>query len=178
VRYLSHSSCALLITVLRASAVRQMRKSMHGGGRRIYATPFTRITTVIAKIIITLVTTLYQSYYYHLTVGARGRVDDWSTMLHISRSRWFDSRLGHRIFNWPNLSSRIMTLGSTQPPTEISTSKSSWGGNLDVSQPHGLPWPVTEIAILFLTLQIPVKLCYAQLFKTLIKCFIYKINEI
>jgi hypothetical protein len=35
--------------------------------------------------------------------------------------RKFDSRLGHWVFNWPNASSSTMVLGSTQPPTEMST---------------------------------------------------------
>jgi hypothetical protein len=34
-------------------------------------------------------------------------------------------------FNWPNTSSRIMALGSTQPPTEPSTRNFPWGKGAD-----------------------------------------------
>jgi hypothetical protein len=54
--------------------------------------------------------------------GARGSVVGWGTMLQTGRSR---VRVPMRwlFFNWPNPSSRTMTLGSTQPLTEMSTRK-------------------------------------------------------
>jgi hypothetical protein len=55
-----------------------------------------------------------------LFCGARGSVIGWGIMLQAGRSRvrvpmkWI-------FFSWPNPSSRIMALGSTQPLTEMST---------------------------------------------------------
>jgi hypothetical protein len=46
--------------------------------------------------------------------GARRSVVGWGTMLQAGRSRF-------RFFNWPNPSTRTMTLGSTQPLAEMST---------------------------------------------------------
>jgi hypothetical protein len=54
--------------------------------------------------------------------GARGSVVGWGTMLQAGRS---PVRIPDEvdIFNLPNLSSRTMALGSTQPLTEMSTRK-------------------------------------------------------
>jgi hypothetical protein len=83
----------------------------------------------------------------------------------------YDEVIG--FFNRPNLSSRIMALGSTQPLTEMSTRNlpEGEGGptrkadnltaicepivkkcrSLDVSQPYGPPRPVTGAALSFAT---------------------------
>jgi hypothetical protein len=84
--------------------------------------------------------------------------------------RCFDSRWGHVFFDWPNPSSRIMNLRSSQPLTEMSTrnfpaakgrlarkaekltavSRLSWTcGSLDVSQPYGPPRSITGIVLPF-----------------------------
>jgi hypothetical protein len=59
--------------------------------------------------------------------GARDSVVGWGTML---QSRDVASSFPGEVigfFNWPNPSSRNMALLSTQPLTEMSTRKSSWG---------------------------------------------------
>jgi hypothetical protein len=76
---------------------------------------------------------------YSLRIGARGSVVGWGTMLQAGRS---PVRVSDEvdIFNLPNPSSRIVTLGSTQPLTEMSTGnlpggKSGWRVVLTILPP-------------------------------------------
>jgi hypothetical protein len=61
-----------------------------------------------------------------MNFGTRGSVVGWGTMLQAGRfeSRWVD------FFNWPNPTSLTMTLGSTQPLTEMSTKNIPGGGGM------------------------------------------------
>jgi hypothetical protein len=96
--------------------------------------------------------------------------------------RWFNSRLCHWHFYWYNPSSRTMTLGVTQPLTEISTRNNSWGKggrcigltNLPPScadclrasnswNAQGLSKPVMELLYLYLYLY---KYKYIEIFYT------------
>jgi hypothetical protein len=58
-------------------------------------------------------------YLYNLW-RARGSVVGWGIMLQAERSRVRFQMRSSDFFNWPNPSSRTMTLGSTQPLTEMS----------------------------------------------------------
>jgi hypothetical protein len=49
------------------------------------------------------------------------------TLHYKPEGRGIDSRWCHWNFLWHNPSGRTMTLGSTQPPTEMSTRYISWG---------------------------------------------------
>jgi hypothetical protein len=53
-------------------------------------------------------------------IRTRGSVVDWGTMVQ-AKGRGFDCDEAVEIRNWPNRSSGTMALGSSQPPTEMST---------------------------------------------------------
>jgi hypothetical protein len=53
--------------------------------------------------------------------GAPDSVVGWGIMLQAERSRFGFPIRSLGFFDWPNLSSRIMALGWTQPLTEMST---------------------------------------------------------
>jgi hypothetical protein len=63
----------------------------------------------------------HKEYMGKYVTGARGSVVSWDTMLQAWRSLvWFPMR-SLDFFNWPNTSSRTMTMGSTRPLTEMRT---------------------------------------------------------
>jgi hypothetical protein len=70
----------------------------------------------IVKLLITMLI-----YILLQTLGARGSVVGWGTMLQAGRSRFRFLMRSLDFFYLPNPSSRTMALGSTQPLTEMST---------------------------------------------------------
>jgi hypothetical protein len=78
--------------------------------------------------------------------GARGSVVGWGTMLQAGGSRIQFSLKVTGFFNWPNLSSRTMALGSTQPLNRNEYRRHLWADSrkcarLDVSQSYAPPRP-------------------------------------
>jgi hypothetical protein len=100
-----------------------------------------------------------------------------------SEGRWFDPSCCHWNFSltYKNLSNRTMALWSTQPPTEMSTRRISWGkggrcvrlttlppfwaivtisGNLNFLEPSGHLGPVMGLIYLYLYRQFNIKQFY------------------
>jgi hypothetical protein len=67
-------------------------------------------------------------YHFHVRAGARGSAVAWDTMLESGTLRVLFSVRPLDFSSWPNHSSRIVALGSTQPLTEMST-RNLPGGN-------------------------------------------------
>jgi hypothetical protein len=72
-------------------------------------------------------------------VGARGSVLGWSTILQAGRSCVRVPLKSLDFFNWPNLSSRPMALGSVEPLTEKSTRNLPRGKGLPGRQTDNIP---------------------------------------
>jgi hypothetical protein len=80
---------------------------------------------------------------YHSTQsGSRGRVVGWGTMLQAGRSRVRFPMSSLQFFSWPNPSSNIVAMGSTQRLTEMGTRNLSGvkgGRSLRLTS----PWTIT-----------------------------------
>jgi hypothetical protein len=90
------------------------------------------------SIISNVVSLIYSSHPH--TEGTHSSSVVWGTMLQAGRSRVRFQMRSLDLLHWPNPSSRTMTLGSTQPLTEMSTRnlpgvKRGWGVRLTTCEP-------------------------------------------